>query len=223
MINVLIVEDDFRIANFHEELLKKMRGIQVVGKALNASEAMELLVEHQVELILLDMYMPDKLGIEVMDEVRRLYPQIEFIVITAATEKELLENSLRSGVFGYLIKPVKVDKFTEVIEKFKHRKQLLDSRKDVDQEFIDQLLHSSTREEQKDEPLPKGINLVTLNKVIRLMGKFENGVTVEEMGEEMGASRTTARRYLEYLVSIEKLKATIEYGIVGRPERKYFQ
>jgi CitB family two-component system response regulator CitT len=41
------------------------------------------------------------------------------------------------------------------------------------------------------------------------------------MGEKMGASRTTARRYLEYITSTGEVTAELEYGIVGRPERRY--
>lgn len=54
------------------------------------------------------------------------------------------------------------------------------------------------------------------------MFELKGGVSIEEMGEKMGASRTTARRYLEYLVSINVCTAKHDYGIVGRPERKYY-
>lgn len=73
---------------------------------------------------------------------------------------------------------------------------------------------------QKD--LPSGVDRLTLQKVKEIMFELKGGVSIEEMGEKMGASRTTARRYLEYLVSINVCTAKHDYGIVGRPERKYY-
>jgi CitB family two-component system response regulator CitT len=222
MINVLIAEDDFRIADLHEKFLKNIGGVQVIGKALNAGEAIKIAKEQHVDLLLLDIYMPDKLGTDLIHELRNQYYDINFIVITAATHIDFLEESLRNGVVSYLIKPVTLEKFTESIESFKQRKKLLESSENVDQRLVDHLFKNNSQEAKKNESLPKGIDPITLKKVIKIVEQFKSGITAEEMGGKMGASRTTARRYLEYLVSIEKAKAELEYGIVGRPERKYY-
>ncbi len=55
-----------------------------------------------------------------------------------------------------------------------------------------------------------------------LLKQQNEGITAEELGKLLGASRTTSRRYLEYLISIHEVKAELVYGIVGRPERKYY-
>lgn len=72
------------------------------------------------------------------------------------------------------------------------------------------------------EDLPTGINPITLKKIKEALRTADGGMTAEELGEAMGASRTTARRYAEYLVSKEEARAELEYGIIGRPERKYY-
>ena len=62
---------------------------------------------------------------------------------------------------------------------------------------------------------------MTLDK-IRCLFKQETGqLTADEAGEKIGASRTTARRYLEYLITTGELVADLSYGTVGRPERSY--
>lgn len=224
MINVLIVEDDFRIADIHEKFLEGIDGVQVIGKAYRAAEAIHFVKENQVDLVLVDIYLPDKLGTELIHEMKGLNIDLHFIVITAANNMSLLDFSLKSGVFYYLIKPVSLEKFKDIIEKFKSRNALIASRDSVDQQLIDRLLGDSYQKanQTNHDSLPKGVNLLTLNKIIKALDGLTEGVTAEEMGEKLGASRTTARRYLEYLVSKGEVRAELEYGIVGRPERRYF-
>ncbi|MCV9887856.1 response regulator [Metabacillus halosaccharovorans] len=223
MIKVLIVEDDFRIAQVQEGFLQKIPDVQVVGKALNAEDTINLLKKQTVDLILLDIYLPDRLGTDLLPHIRENYPEIDIIMITAETEKAMLETSIRQGVFHYLLKPVTMEKFIETIESYKKRKKLLHNREEVDQSIIDQYFGTSVNQlsfNQKD--LPSGVDRLTLQKVKEVLHTLDSGISIEEMGEKMGASRTTARRYLEYLVSINICIAKHEYGIVGRPERKYY-
>ncbi|MBU7595268.1 response regulator [Metabacillus halosaccharovorans] len=223
MIKVLIVEDDFRIAQVQEGFLQKIPDVQVVGKALNAEDTINSLKKQKVDLILLDIYLPDRLGTDLLPHIRENYPEIDIIMITAATEKAMLETSIRQGVFHYLLKPVTMEKFIETIESYKKRKKLLHNREEVDQSIIDQYFGTSVNQlsfNQKD--LPSGVDRLTLQKVKEVLHTLNSGISIEEMGEKMGASRTTARRYLEYLVSINICIAKHEYGIVGRPERKYY-
>ena len=62
---------------------------------------------------------------------------------------------------------------------------------------------------------------MTLDKILDEMKKESGKFTSEEMSERVGVSRTTARRYLEYLVSLGSLEVDVSYGGVGRPERIY--
>ncbi|MDW0116107.1 response regulator [Sporosarcina thermotolerans] len=222
MINVLIVEDDFRIAEIHQQLLESIEGIQVVGKALRAEEVHGYFQKERIDLLLVDIYMPDQLGIDLVMDLKKTYTDLSFIMITAAKDMEILERSVKAGAFHYLIKPLQLQKLQEVIEQFKKRKSILESDKPVEQSLVDQLFSKHSFETQQQETLPKGVNALTLSKVMETMTDFSEGTTVEEIGEQIGVSRTTARRYMEYLVSIGKMKAELEYGIVGRPERKYF-
>ncbi|MCM3160289.1 response regulator [Metabacillus litoralis] len=223
MINVLIAEDDFRIAQVQEQFLKKVADVQLVGKALNAKETMKMLNENKVDLLLLDIYLPDELGTDILPRIRELYPTTDVIMITAATEKDMLETSIRQGVFHYLLKPVTMEKFIETIENYKNRRKLFYSQDEVTQVFIDQYFTKGNQQTLNQKDLPSGVDKITLQKVIEVLNASNGGVTIEEMGERMGASRTTARRYLEYLVSIDVCISKHEYGIVGRPERKYFK
>ncbi|WP_453990578.1 response regulator [Bacillus nitroreducens] len=223
MINVLIAEDDFRVASIHEQFLTKIENVKLIGKSSNAKETLEWLKKHEnIDLLLLDVYMPDKMGTQILPIIRHLHPDVDIIMITAATEKQHLEESIRSGVFHYLIKPVTVEKFTETIKKYIEKKQLLNNTDEVDQKLADQYFGGKPIQTlEKKIHYPKGIDPLSLEKVKEIISQLDAGITAEEMGERMGASRTTARRYLEYLASTNEVTAELEYGIVGRPERKY--
>jgi two-component system, CitB family, response regulator CitT len=222
LIKAVIAEDDFRIAQVQEQFLQKVPGVKLIGKALNAKETMEILGDYEVDLLLLDIYMPDELGTDLLLKIRENYPMIDIIMVTAATEKAMLEKAIRFGVSNYLLKPVTMEKFIEAIEAYKKKKKLLSHRDEVDQTLIDRYFGSSNQLTINQKDLPSGVDRHTLKKVREVMEELEGGISIEEMGEKMGASRTTARRYLEYLVSINVCTAKHEYGIVGRPERKYY-
>ncbi|WP_010529787.1 response regulator [Lentibacillus jeotgali] len=223
MINIVIAEDDFRIANIHEEFLVKMKNVNVIGKAISGEETLSLIKQQKPDLLLLDIYLPDYLGTNLIQVAREIYPELDVIIITAATEKKLLEKSVRQGIFNYLIKPVSLEKFNTVINKYKQQRDLLKEKDHLDQEIVDELLSSSpTTKQSKEESLPKGIDRVTLSKVQHYMESDNKSWSAEEMGKQIGSSRTTARRYLEYLVQTGNARVEQDYGVVGRPERRYY-
>ncbi|MBU5266840.1 response regulator [Virgibacillus proomii] len=223
MIKIVIAEDDFRVASIHEQFLSQIDDVKVVGKALNGEETMKVIQDREVHLLLLDIYMPDILGIDLLPKIRNLSSSIDIIMITAATDIDMVKNSLNYGVFDYIIKPLKMERFLETIEKYKQKRKLIQSHVCVGQKEVDQLFMAKASQTEKAvrNNLPKGIDPLTLEKVKAIIKQGRKGITAEEMSEKMGASRTTARRYLEYLTSMKEVKAELQYGIVGRPERIY--
>ncbi|CAH0293107.1 Transcriptional regulatory protein CitT [Peribacillus sp. Bi96] len=225
-IRAVIAEDDFRVADIHEKFLKNFDEIEVVGKAVNAKKTLRILEQKSPDLLLLDVYMPDQLGTDLLPDIRQKFPNVDIIMITAATEKEQLEKSLHYGVENYLIKPVEMKRFNQVIEEYLKKAHLMQSKQEIDQDFVDLILKkgSSASETKNNGPiLPKGVDEITLTKVIEVLKASDIGLSAEQVSVQIGASRTTARRYLEYLISVKKCKAEVVYGVVGRPERRYYK
>ncbi|MGV2942034.1 response regulator [Mesobacillus sp. LC4] len=221
MIKAAIAEDDFRVASIHEQFLEKIEGVTVAGKALNAREAIELLETKEVDVLLLDNYLPDKNGVSILPALRKRFENLDIILITASTERKVVEPSIRNGVVDYIVKPATFERFREAMEKVVRRRRLMESNEEFNQEIIDKVITGGQAEPVTDL-LPKGIDPLTLGKVEETLSMLSSGINAELLGEQLGASRTTARRYLEYLISIGKARAELEYGIVGRPERKYY-
>lgn len=221
-LKAVIAEDDFRVAAIHEKFLGSFDGIEVVGKALNGKETIEILKKEKPDLLLLDVYMPDQLGTDLLPIIRKQFANLDIIMITAATDKELFTKALHYGVEYFLIKPVKMERFNETIEEYLNKNQLLQSKQEIDQDFVDLILKkSSPTTTTKETVLPKGIDEITLVKVRTVLENSKTSLSAEQVSEQIGASRITARRYLEYLITVKECKAEVVYGVVGRPERRY--
>jgi len=225
-IEVLIVEDDMRIAEIQKRFLDLIDGFQPVGIAATYMEAKTLMEVLQPDLILLDVYFPDMNGIELLKETKMQTKQIDCIMITAAKEIDQVQSAIRLGVFDYIIKPVIFERFKQSLQRYQdyHGKLIKLKRENyqVSQQEVDRLLRKDNDNASNEKAyLPKGIDPLTLEKVIEVLGKVKTGLTAETVANEVGVSRTTARRYLEHLVSIEKIEADLSYGTVGRPERVY--
>lgn len=220
MIRTLIVEDDFRIAAINAEFVTRVEGYRVVGTALSSSQARDMLRTAKPDLLLLDVYMPDFSGLELLEEVRQSHPEVDVIVITAAKETSAVEKALRLGAIDYIIKPIRFERLADTLNRYRLFRLRLGHERSVEQKDVDALRALFTLHES-ETTLPKGIDGATLKRVREIVARSAGGLTATELGDDLGVSRTTARRYLEYLISTGAIKATLDYGGMGRPTRRY--
>ncbi len=217
---VMIIEDDIAIAELHHKYLSQLSDLEVVGIATTRMEAEMQLEVLKPDLLLMDVYLPDGTGLEILNTLRTNNQTCDVILITAARDVDTLQQAMRGGVVDYLLKPVMFPRLEAALQKYISQRQQLDVAESLDQNLVDKMLQSSVSAENTPQRLPKGIDGVTLDKIRALFGG-EVMFTADEAGEKIGASRTTARRYLEYLISSGELEADLNYGTVGRPERSY--
>lgn len=224
-VQVLIIEDDARIAEINRRFVEKVAGFRVIGIATDEEQAKEQLDVLQPDLVLLDIFFPDMNGLELLRWMQEHHRGVDVIMITAAKEVDTVRDAIRGGVYDFIVKPLVFERFQQTLLSYKqYRNQLLQikgERRQIDQEEIDRLLNRAGANTSGESYLPKGIDRLTLEKVSAAISQTEAGLTAEAVGREIGASRSTARRYLEYLVSKGEVGADLSYGAVGRPERIY--
>lgn len=222
-IRVLVVEDDMRISELHQRFVEKLPDFEVVGMANALTDAAEMVEILQPDLVLLDLFFPEGNGMDLLRQIRSSEQPCDVILITAAREMSSLQEALRRGVFDYIIKPVFFPRFAEALQKFNDYFSQLQRGGALEQKDVDRLLHAHhPAAAVATGAIPKGIDALTLTKVRKV---FEStgvaDLNAEEVGRVVGISRSTARRYLEFLSTEGFLKADLIYGVVGRPERRY--
>ncbi len=227
-IRVVIAEDDPQIAEIQKRFLERIDGFELVGLAHGLPEARDLVEVLRPELLLLDIQFPTGTGLDLLRELRATNSSTDVILITAAKEVSTLQQALRGGVFDYILKPLVFERLQEALQHYARHQQKLQAMGALVQTEVDALLPRGVTPASEPEPaasspgpLPKGIDALTLDKVREVFRDAGGSLNAEEVGERIGASRTTARRYLEYLVSSGDLRADVSYGSVGRPERRY--
>lgn len=221
-IEVLIVEDDLRIGKIHQKFIEQVEGFQTIGMAHTIEEAKMWLETFQPDLILLDIYFPDKLGTELIDYIKQMKIDTDIILITAAAEVDIVKKAYASGVVDFLLKPLTLQRFKECLQKYKEKKDILSTSEQLNAQDIQRLWNNFSVAEEARGSSPKGIDPITKDKVIKYIKKVTGGITAEKLGLELGISRTTARRYLEHLMEDKVIHVEHIYGSVGRPERRYF-
>ncbi len=223
MIKTVIVEDDLMVASINKQFVLKTKGMEVTAIFHNGKEALEYIRQNGADLILLDMYMPGYNGLELLSQLRTEKIDSDVIMITAANDTEHIKAALTLGIVDYLIKPFQYERFAEAISRFLTKRKTMQNSDSFTQDDIDALLqHDHVNAADNNEELQKGIQKPTLDKILQCLKSHERHfLASEQIAEETGLSKVTARRYLNYLTDSGKVESRIDYSTGGRPSITY--
>jgi response regulator of citrate/malate metabolism len=222
VIGVLIVDDDFMVAKVHSGFVAALDGFQVVGTASTGEQAIEDVARLRPELVLLDVYLPDMTGLEVLRRLRSDGSPADVIVISAARDVESIRTALRGGVLNYLVKPFDRRTFDTRLREYAALRGRLAGLEEVAQGDVDRIFGAATGAAPVVAATPKGISPETLQLVRQaLLGAGGDGLSATECSERTGLARVSARRYLEQLVTDQQADVRQRYGTAGRPERRF--
>ncbi len=220
MIRALIVDDDFMAVSVHHQFLERIGGFEIVGTATTGVDALRLVSAERPDLLLLDIYLPDLSGVEVLRRIRAVETaQVDVIAITSAKDVDVLRNSMHLGVVHYIVKPFTFGTFRERLDSYALARERLERMEQPDQRDIDRLygaLRSSGA-----EALPKNISAPTLSLVTGVVRSSEEPISAGVIAERAGVSQGIARRYLRYLSECGAVDYALRYGAAGRPEHLY--
>ena len=223
LIDVLIVEDDSGIAELHSEFLRQIARFNPVGIAGDLRMARTMIKVQKPTLIILDNYLPDGLGIELLREIvaQKNDDKPDVVLITASSEIDTVKAAMHCGCFDYILKPVSYDRLKDTLNRYLKYNSAINAYDHISQRHVDDLFNIQAREKNSTR-LPKGIGELTLDKIKDVfIANCDLKYTAENLGDEVGISKTTARRYLEYCSATGFLIAENEHGKIGRPERVY--
>ncbi|MDX8049112.1 response regulator [Lentzea sp. BCCO 10_0798] len=217
MIRVLVVDDDFMVAKVHSGYVARTDGFEIAGVAHTGGDALRLVRELKPDLVLLDIYLPDMSGLEVLKSLRA-NEDVDVIVITAATDVETVRSAMRGGVLHYLIKPFDYSALRDQLAHFASLREKLHRLDSAGQADVDQVFGARPTSKPL---LPKGLTPETARLVENALRSHPEGLSASECASSTGVARVSARRYLEHFVSMGRAEVRLRYGGTGRPERIY--
>ncbi|MGC5617504.1 response regulator [Georgenia sp. Z1491] len=224
-VRVLVVDDDFAVAGLHRSFVESTPGFEVAGVAATGAEALMEAERLAPDLVLLDIYLPDITGLEVLRRLRA-QQEVDVVVITAAREVETVRSAMSGGVLHYLIKPFTRADLAARLDDYLRRRRMVSEQpsEPLSQEQVDRLLGGtrSARTRAGDRAvLPKGLAARTMEMVTEALRASDEPLSAEELADRVGMSRVSARRYLEHLVATEQAEVRPRFGGSGRPQHLY--
>lgn len=219
MITVLIVEDDPMVAELNRRYIERVEDFLYCGTVKSGDEALGILSQKKIDLVLLDIFMPNMNGLELLSKIRQHDYNVDVIVVSAARDNQSIQTTLRNGAVDYLIKPFEFERMQTALIAFKKRVQLIKRNSNLSQGDLDQQIFA--RNVHIDVELPKGLDRNTTKRVWECILEMTDDFTAEELANSVGLSPVSIRKYLKYFQSMDILRAKISYGAVGRPVYKY--
>jgi response regulator of citrate/malate metabolism len=221
VIRVLVVDDDFMVARIHVGFVERVDGFEVVGVAHSGAEAADAVTTLRPDLLLLDLYLPDRFGLDLLADLRTLPQPCDAIVITAAKEGDAVRAAVRLGVADYVLKPFGFADLEERLQRYAERRRLLDGTQVTGQDDVDRVFVRAAGGTGAMVALPKGMSAETALLAQDALRAAEGTLSATEVADVVGISRVSARRYLEHFVTTGSADVRLRYGSTGRPERRY--
>lgn len=214
---VLVVEDDRVVARVHCRFVARVPGFTPVGVAGTVAEAEGMVATLHPDLLLLDLGLPDGSGIQLLRGLRARGSPVEAIAVTAATAGAVVRAAVHLGIVDYLVKPFDQERLRQALGLFRRRMTMLTT---------DRLLQPDVDRVCSDGPnsyrwLPRDLSIDRLQQIQHSFAELGAPVTAAELAARTGVSRVTARRYLEYLVTVGKAHASVTATGPGRPTKSY--
>lgn len=217
---VLVVEDEALAAEAHAAYVGRLPGFELAAVTRSGREAQAALQAGGIDLVLLDLHLPDGHGLELLRRLRAAGGRSDVIAVTSARELEVVKAAVAQGVLAYLLKPFTFAGFRTKLEAYADYRRRLDAQQDsVGQAEVDEMI-ASRRPAGAVPDLPKGLSATTLG-LVRGALRQAHAASATEVAAGTGTSRVTARRYLEFLVDTGQARRESRYGAAGRPEIDY--
>lgn len=221
MIQVLVVEDDPMVMEITCKYVDSVPGFKVVRRAGNSVAAEEALKEERIDLMILDIFMPGRNGVDLLAELRAAGCLTDVVFLTAADDTDFINRAQKLGFVDYLIKPFSYERFRDSLAHYQKMRELLHASGKTTQEELDNTLRPGLLSESAR--VHKGMHPKTLEIIRNCLEAIPEGslITQAELGDRLGLSKVTVRRYMEYLVSTGEVAVEMVYGSVGRPSYTY--
>lgn len=201
MANVLIADDHAILRNGLKQLLSGERSIRDIGEAGSGREVLEQLQRHHWDLVVLDINMPDRSGIDILRQIRTTHPSTRVLVLSGFPEKQYAVNVLRAGASGYLNKEMAPEELLVAV------RSVLQGRRYVSAALAELLV--TELDADPDKPLHTQLS----EREFQIFCKLAAGRSVSEIASELCLSVKTISTYRSRV--LEKMSFTTNADITA--------
>ncbi|MFF7414424.1 DUF7342 family protein [Streptomyces lydicus] len=221
MIDVLVVDDDAQVARINAAYVAKVSDFRVSCVAHSVGEALAALETHPVDLILLDHYLPDGTGLQLVADLRRHGLLTDVIMVTAARDVATVQAAMRHGALQYLVKPFTFAGLRSKLESYAALHRTFADGGQAEQSEVDRIFGALGAANAGPAELPKGHSTATADRVRSVLRSADAPLSAQDVALQAGLSRQTAQRYLKLLERAGRVRLSLKYGETGRPEHRY--
>lgn len=200
MIKVLIADDQSLIREGLSMMLSLYKDIIVVGEVVNGKEAIEIVDNEEVDLILMDIRMPIMNGVEATEIIKKEYPNVKILILTTFDEDEYIFEGLQSGADGYLLKDISSEELVNAIKTVYEGNVLLQPA------VAKKLVGAMRRGESPSNPYEKNFSLSTLTqRELEISRLVAEGKSNKEIGAILFIAEGTVKNHITRI--LDKLNA----------------
>jgi two-component system, NarL family, invasion response regulator UvrY len=198
MINILIADDHAIVREGLKQIVAEEPDIKVIGEAENANQVFELLKIKDINIIILDINMPGKSGLEALKDLRKDYPKIPVLILSMYSEDQYGLRALKAGASGFLKKVSAPEELVKAIRKIFY------NGKYISAELADKLAENfeNNRKSLSHEQLS--------NRELQIMCEIGRGKSAEQMADDLSISIHTVYSYRNRILEKMKLKSNVE-------------
>lgn len=197
-IRLLIGDDHAVVRKGMKQILAETKDIVVADEAGNGREVLEKVQKSDFDMVLLDISMPGRDGLEILKELKSLKPKLPVLMLSMYPEEQYAVRSLRSGASGYLTKDSAPDELISAIRK------VSSGGKYVSASLAEKLAHKLGADVEK--PLHEALS----DREYQVMCMIASGKAVKEIGEELSLSVKTVSTYRSRILDKMRLKGNAE-------------
>lgn len=195
---VIIVDDHELIREGLKKVLVKHSDLKVVGEAAYSQDLLDLLDRHEVDVVILDISMPGKSGLELLRDIKNFHPKVKTLVLSMYPEDRFAIRALKAGASGYLSKQSAAKELVNALRK------IMSGGKYISPALAEQLVLEI--ETPSDKPLHEKLS----NREFEIMLKISLGKSVSEIADELILSVNTITSYRARVMQKMNMKSNAE-------------